>query len=216
MDWASVDAAYGPAVAVPGLLRDLADPDRARRSEAIFELWGCLCHQGTVYEASAAAAPLVLEAARLPGLESQERTQLLALVVHIGLGEDTTWRGYTPWPVVQECARVVESLLPALTGLALEGLTEARPWALALAARHPTTWAGLGVDAEALMSSTEPAVRELVRCALADTIPDAAVVSAVVDADEELRECVDEVIAEGPATGHARALVLELADTGRL
>lgn len=96
-DWSALEACYGPATSVPTLLEQLTSPQADKRSDAISELWGCLCHQGTVSEASAAAVPFLLEAAKSPGLTSREQTQLLELVVHIGLGEDTTWRGYTSW-----------------------------------------------------------------------------------------------------------------------
>lgn len=137
IDWSSVDACYGPATAVPGLLRQLASPLANERSDAISELWGCLCHQGTVYEASALAAPFLLDAARTLALTHAERAQLLALVVHIGLGEDTVWPDYTPWEVVQDCAAAVHALLPDMTSWALAGSPEAPTWALALAAHHP-------------------------------------------------------------------------------
>ena len=129
-DWASLQAAYGPAKYVPALLHRLNSPSHAERSNAITDLWGCLCHQGTVYEASAVAAPLLLDAAQRPNLSSEERTQLLALVVHIGLGADTTWQGYTSWTVVEDCARAVEALLPELAELALEGMARRGlgPW----------------------------------------------------------------------------------------
>src|SRR4051812_2372817 len=89
IDWSTVQACYGPATAVPALLRQLASPLPDERSDAISELWGCLCHQGTVYEASAIAVPFLFDAAKTPGLPRADRNQLLALVVHIGLGEGT-------------------------------------------------------------------------------------------------------------------------------
>lgn len=92
-DWASLQASYGPAKDVPALLHRLNSPSRTERSTAITDLRGCLCHQGTVYEASAVAAPLLLDAAQRPNLSSEERTQLLALVVHIGLVRIRRGRG---------------------------------------------------------------------------------------------------------------------------
>jgi hypothetical protein len=120
-------------------------------------LWGNLCHQGTVYEASAVAVPFLFDAAKSPNLSPTEREQLLALVVHIGLGEDTTWQGYTTWSVVENSARAGEAVLPRLTAWALDGCPEARPWALALAAHHPNTWASLGIDAAELMPNATAA-----------------------------------------------------------
>src|SRR4051794_19829254 len=88
IDWSTLGACYGPATDVPGLLRQLASPLASEREDAITRLWGSLCHQGTVYEASAVAVPFLYDAAKSPQLPSADRNQLLALVVHIGLGED--------------------------------------------------------------------------------------------------------------------------------
>ena len=215
-DWASLRAAYGPAKDVPALLDRLTSPSHAERSTAITDLWGCLCHQGTVYEASAVAAPLLLNAARRPNLSSEERTQLLALVVHIGLGADTTWQGYTPWTVVEDCAQAVEALLPKLADLALEGMTEARAWTLALAAYHPDAWAALEADPAKFMPSADTGTAALIRCAVSGTTPEPSVIATVLEGDDELRDYFEEVIGELPPSAHARGLVLELANQGRL
>lgn len=216
IDWSTVRACYGPATSVPSLLRQLASPLAAERSEAISELWGCLCHQGTVYEASAIAVPILFEAAKSPDMPSGERNQLLALVVHIGLGEDTTWQGYTPWTVVQDCARAVEALLPDLAAWALDGAREARSWALALAAYHPNVWSTLGVDPAQLMPGIDAATADLVRHATSGTIPDDAVFAAVLASDDDLRDYYEEVISELSPDRQSRRLVLELAVTERL
>lgn len=165
IDWSSVQACYGPATSVPMLLDQLASPSPDERSRAIDELWGCLCHQGTVYEASATAVPFLFDAARTLELLRPDRHQLLALVVHIGLGDDTTWRGYTPWEVVEDCARAVRGLLPDFVAWAREGSPEARTWTLALAAQYPDAWASLGADAAELMPDADPATADLVRYA---------------------------------------------------
>ena len=64
IDWSDLQACYGPATSVPALLQQLASRQADERSDAISDLWGCLCHQGTVYEASAAAVPFLF--AELP------------------------------------------------------------------------------------------------------------------------------------------------------
>jgi hypothetical protein len=216
IDWSTVRACYGPATSVPALLRQLASPLPSERSEAISELWGCLCHQGTVYEASAIAVPYIFDAAKKLELPRADRDQLLALVVHIGLGEDTTWQGYTSWAVVQDCALAVKALLPDLAAWALEGAPEARTWTLALAAQHPDAWASLGVDATQLMPDVDPATAELVRHAVSGTIPEERLIYAVLASDADLRDYYEEVISELPQHRWARRLVLELAITERL
>lgn len=216
IDWSTVQACYGPATSVPKLLRQLASPIAGKREDAIFELWGCLCHQGTVYEASALAVPLLFEAARTLGLPPADRDQLLALIVHIGLGDDTTWRGYTPWAVVQDCARAVRAILPDMAAWALEGAPEARRWTLALAAQQPDVWASLGLDATQLMPGVDPATADLVRHAISGTIPGETLIDAVLASNADVRAYYDEVISEVPQLRRARLLVLELAVTAGL
>ncbi|MFF4185415.1 hypothetical protein ACFYZ9_19675 [Streptomyces sp. NPDC001691] len=60
IDWSTLHDTYGPAHAIPGLL------DRAigRDQEAIDELWGRLCHQGTITPASIAALPQLADIAK--------------------------------------------------------------------------------------------------------------------------------------------------------
>jgi hypothetical protein len=53
--WHDLKDAYGSADKVPNILRRLyADPTD---KDALDEAWGSLCHQGTIYTASIAAAP---------------------------------------------------------------------------------------------------------------------------------------------------------------
>ncbi|QGN58893.1 hypothetical protein [Nostocoides sp. HKS02] len=162
------------------------------------------------------AIPFLFEAAKVPGLTPAERDQVLALVVHIGLGEDTTWRGYTSWSVVQDCAQAAEAVLPGLTAWALEGCREARTWTLALAAHHPTAWASLGVDSAQLMPNEAAAKTELVHHAVSGTLPSKRLVAEVLATEPELGEYYEEVISESPEYRHARMMVLELAVAGRL
>jgi len=216
IDWSTVRACYGPATSVPASLRQLASPLRGERSDAISELWGCLCHQGTVYEASAIAVPFLFDAAKSLELPRADREQLLALIVHIGLGEDTTWQGYTPVAVVQDCALAVKALLPDFTAWALEGAPEARTWTLALAAQHPDAWASLGVDQTQLIPDVDPAIADLVRHAVSGTIAEETLIDEVLASDADLRDYYEEVISELPQHRRARLLVLELAVTERL
>ena len=174
------------------------------------------CHQRTVYEASAIAAPLLFEAAKSPNITGAERDQLLALVVHIGLGEDTTWRGYTSWEVVEDCARAVQELLPDFVVWAAEGTPQARRWMLALAAQHPGALAALKVDPDQFMRDVDPAVADLVRHAVTDTLPDEGLIHQVVALDSDLHDYYTEVLSELPPQQRARRIVLELAITERL
>ena len=216
VDWSTLPGAYGPATEIPTLLRQAVSAVPDERRKAIAELWGNLCHQGTVYEASVVAVPFLLDAAGSPHLSPAEREQLLALVVHIGLGEDTTWQGYTSWSVVQDSARAGAAALPRLTTWALEGCPEARPWALALAAHHPNAWASLGVDAAQLMPGASTAKIHFVRHAVSGTRPSEELVLEILAAEPDLRDYDEEVISEASEDRRARMMVLELVATGRL
>jgi hypothetical protein len=117
---------------------------------------------------------------------------------------------------VQDCALAVKALLPDFAAWALEGAPEARTWTLALAAQHPDAWASLGVDATQLMSDVDPATADVVRHAVAGTIPEETLIDAVLASDADLREYYEEVISELPQNRRAPLLVLELAISERL
>ncbi len=60
MNWSELEDAYGPADEIPRLLDELTpDPE----AEVWTELWGRVCHQGTVYSSSFAALPVIAETA---------------------------------------------------------------------------------------------------------------------------------------------------------
>lgn len=59
--WAELHHAYGPAADVPTQLRGLVASDRKTRDKALWELFGNIWHQGTVYEATAHAVPFLWE-----------------------------------------------------------------------------------------------------------------------------------------------------------
>jgi hypothetical protein len=61
VDWMSLNHAHGPATDIPTLLRHLATGSAQERKQALYDLHGNLWHQGTVYQATAHAVPLLLE-----------------------------------------------------------------------------------------------------------------------------------------------------------
>ena len=74
-DWAHLTHAYGSAADTPGLFARL---DGGPGDKDVWaDLWSSLCHQGTVYDASFAALPLLTDIAtgRAPGAHPQSRHQ---------------------------------------------------------------------------------------------------------------------------------------------
>lgn len=98
--WRTLRHAFGDAADVPRLIRALADADREARQSALKELFACLLHQGTVYEATALAVPFLFEL--LASSSTPERNWVAFLLasiadgkgylsVHIGVDEQR-WR----------------------------------------------------------------------------------------------------------------------------
>lgn len=76
--WKSLQSAY-PGADIPARLRALAEfpPGDDYQAEPYFTLWSALCHQGTVYPASYAAVPHIVESIRA----SPERAHWSALLL---------------------------------------------------------------------------------------------------------------------------------------
>lgn len=65
-EWQTLQHAYGAAIDIPPLLRQLSDDPRPKdgyKDEPWFSLWSALCHQGDVYSASYVAVPHVVQIA---------------------------------------------------------------------------------------------------------------------------------------------------------
>jgi hypothetical protein len=84
-DWGSLEHAYGPATTTPAYLRALLATDPVVRHEAVEHLWSAVTHQGTVYSATAAAAPYLL-AILADDAGRPIRVELLMVVEAIALG----------------------------------------------------------------------------------------------------------------------------------
>lgn len=82
--WADLSHAYGAASDVPDLLRDLASDDPERRKSSLWELYGNIWHQGTVYEATAHAVPFLVRIATTAGVP--DRARILELLAAISSG----------------------------------------------------------------------------------------------------------------------------------
>jgi hypothetical protein len=84
IDWASLRHAYGSAGDVPGLIRALASSDDEQRKQAVYELFGNIWHQGTVYPATAAAVPYLYELLSAPGIPA--KSDIAGLLASIAAG----------------------------------------------------------------------------------------------------------------------------------
>ncbi|GGN45410.1 hypothetical protein GCM10010109_79600 [Actinoplanes campanulatus] len=85
IDWASMTHAYGPATAMPKVIRGLVSPKKGQRTRAMEYLEGAVHHQFDVYECTVAAIPFLIEAAAAP--EVRGRHDVLRLLVSIGSAE---------------------------------------------------------------------------------------------------------------------------------
>ncbi|MFE5256349.1 hypothetical protein [Streptomyces coelicoflavus] len=114
--WQNLHHAYGPAEDVPQLIRALYQDDEAAAEEAMYELYGNIHHQGTVYPASAPAVRFLAHAARHV---TGRRTELLMLLATLA-DHDPSDSEYPHWPrssaagVCAELWRVLPELLPCL------------------------------------------------------------------------------------------------------
>ncbi|WAS97779.1 HEAT repeat domain-containing protein [Nannocystis punicea] len=84
IDWKSLRHAYGEASDVPKLIRALVSDHPGKREGALDALFSTIWHQGTVYSASPAAVPFLVE---LLDAEAQEDLPaILELLAHLATG----------------------------------------------------------------------------------------------------------------------------------
>ena len=91
IEWHELYHAYGPAVDVPGQLAAAIAGDDGTRAEAWWNLGGNIHHQGTIFEATVPAVPILLSIAGW--LEHPDRRQALVLLREIGAADGVyVWR----------------------------------------------------------------------------------------------------------------------------
>src|SRR4051794_28899586 len=83
-DWGALHDAYGPAAKTPRRIRALASSDKAKREKALDRLSYTIYHQGTIYSASVAAVPFLLEIVGSP--EVPDRTAALQILQLLSTG----------------------------------------------------------------------------------------------------------------------------------
>jgi hypothetical protein len=80
--WDLLEHAYGPATDVPEVLRALVSGDDELADEAMYELYGNIWHQGSVYPATIPAVPylVAIAVARAAGKQTPEVLRLLGYI----------------------------------------------------------------------------------------------------------------------------------------
>ncbi|MFF1421523.1 hypothetical protein [Streptomyces sp. NPDC058280] len=125
--WATLEHAYGSAADVPDALRALASEDEEEAAAALSELYGSILHQGSVYEASAAAVPY------LAGLAA---AGVLADELLVFLGGVAESEGVYDGTPPGDCQAAVVAQLPLILPLIDaddSGVRQAAVWAAACA-----------------------------------------------------------------------------------
>jgi hypothetical protein len=123
--WRDLSHAYGSAEDVPGLLRAIASGDAVAAGNAVRELFGKICHQGTVYEATEYAVPFLARMAAA-GLASCDLAQLLGCIAESGAhGRSATSGG------ARAAVAAQAGLLAPLIDSPDSGVRTAVAWALA-------------------------------------------------------------------------------------
>jgi len=84
IDWHQLSHAYGEADDVPRLIKALASKNEKKRGNALNKLYTNIYHQGTVYQASAYAAPFLIEL--LENDAVSEKGDILMLLTHLAWG----------------------------------------------------------------------------------------------------------------------------------
>lgn len=113
VQWHALTHAYGSAEDVPELIRALYESDGETADEAIYELYGNIHHQGTVYSASAPAVPFLAHAVRHAPNKRAELLMLLAVLAdHDPADVDLPhWSSSSVAAVCVELCRVLPELL---------------------------------------------------------------------------------------------------------
>lgn len=88
VNWRQLSHAYGSARDVPQMFRALLSEDAAVRDQALESMSASLCHQGTVYSATVAAVPLLIELLQMPEVQDKDEILVLLACVAHGYGED--------------------------------------------------------------------------------------------------------------------------------
>jgi hypothetical protein len=78
INWRQLSHAYGPATDVPEMIRGLATITPENREQVLAEVWSSILHQGSLYTATAAAIPFLIELLNEPSVS--EKNHVLDLL----------------------------------------------------------------------------------------------------------------------------------------
>lgn len=175
--WRDHRHALGPATQARGWLRDLASPHDDIRGAAWEELHTCLWHQGTVYDASAPGARVLLAMLEHGDAEKDEEVLAFLCLLATGTADPGTGRSPgVPRAVLDEEKRIVDAVSDAIRDeapMVAEKLTDRRPRVRAGAAALLGFTRDSGPSARVLLThlarEADPAVRAQVLYALGCT-----------------------------------------------
>lgn len=77
VDWSKLQHAYGSAADVPAMLRGLVSQDEDVQDESLYQLCSTIWHQGSVYEATPHAVPILLDMLRTPEVPAKAGIAML-------------------------------------------------------------------------------------------------------------------------------------------
>ncbi len=88
INWSQLHHAYGEASDVPILIHQLLSNDKTATDKAVYELFGNIYHQNTVYEASAYAIPFLQEILNSLEITNYIKMSVACLIASMADGYD--------------------------------------------------------------------------------------------------------------------------------
>ncbi|HWB75487.1 MAG TPA: hypothetical protein VG755_11045 [Nannocystaceae bacterium] len=165
--WAELHHAYGRGVTGPGETHDvraalaLLGHDGEAISSAVYALFSNVCHQGTIYEATAHAVPFIAAAASDDAVWVGHARELLCLLGAIAIAssfetDDGTMSGSFGDDVAESTRAALRASAPRLRTAASVHATQAELTnsIIALASSDPPTRAGMDAVSSAMATAT--------------------------------------------------------------
>jgi hypothetical protein len=186
VDWALLTHAYGPATTTASELEALTSENPDERSSAFDALVSSICHQGSVYPATAAAVPFLVDVAEIESLPADSRMWVVAMLGWIAEGNVNLRRRHPdsvdePW--VRDLESNLRQVAPRVLDLARGALgAEARAWAVWFIRALPPTSRDLDELRGCLVAEQDA----LVRATIALGLPrDDAIQTELLDLKED-------------------------------